>query len=95
MTTRADMIELAQKRAGLNRLAASKAAERSQIDTSCVYLTVRDIAALEGLSVDQVRYALAGVEPVKVPSVGTTSYAYGYSEAVAAEVFGNLRQRQH
>jgi len=90
------MIELAQRRLQLKRQTAQAAARAAEIDCTCIYLTVRDIAAERGLSVDQVRYALRNVEPARVPSVsGASSYAYGYPEKVVAEVFAKVEVTEH
>lgn len=92
MTTRSDMIELAKRRTVLNQTTSQKVAQRALVDTTVIYQSVSAIAEERGLSADQVRYAMEvnGVEPVKVPSRGLSSYAHGYPEKKVREILGAI-----
>ena len=92
MTDMADMVELARRRAGVKK--EKKAAEKARkaIDTSIVYITLKEVAERLGERIEAVRWAMRGQKAIKVPVVcskGATgvSYAEGYTAEQVEAVF--------
>ncbi len=92
MSDRTDMIELARRRKALKSVEGREKLAKSMVDTTVLYLTVKEIAAQEGLSEVVARYRMADHKPVKVPayrngSDQTVSWAYGYTEQQVLRAF--------
>ena len=94
MSDRTDMIELARRRRALKTAEGREELAKRSVDTTVLYLTVKEIAAQEGVTDDVVRYRMADHKPVQVPayrngSDQTVSWAHGYTEQQVLEGFAS------
>ena len=99
MTTRSDMIELAQRRNELRARQARAAAKQKDVDTSQLYLSTREISERMGVSQEAVRWAMQDFEPVLVPGIrndgsGLHARAYGYTEKQVKAAFSGRKVRE-
>lgn len=80
MTNRADMIELARRRANIDKQVANKQQRKKQVMNSHgIYQTIKEIAETQHKSADQVRYVMRHQTPIQI-NLSPQSYAHGYTQ---------------
>ena len=79
MTNRNEMIELAKRRAKINKKVEEKQQLKKRVrKTKGIYMTTREISESKNLTMDAIRYRMRDQKPTKI-NLHPQSYANGYT----------------